>query len=652
MSTEITKKEESEECGIVQIEQSKLYLIALEYSKIAQQAHKDTSYERDYIAAYLAPAEFMSKPSSFSFEATFDTILFHLNEAYKKAISDDERDIVSRTTEDIFSRLLIIIQEKINNARMQSRKGLFDKLVGSVVRMKSNFAEALTEFGSASPKEAITSVIKKNPVALTLRTIGPEVGNLTEAFSTYLFDKWEIKQSDKFFNKQLLNVFEKILNAECYKDHSLVRNCFQRVKEDTLKYTFNNKGLDACLNLSRFDFNENEKEQTNSLIEGYLTESEKWALPYNYLEHINDPDISQLIAIIKRFYASCKKQVLSYTVSEYGKSEALKLALYDRDNKSINGTVLTVLSILAEQHKWDDVLDSVYEIQTNNNELYGRAKEIAVSKYAKYVSLKYANKKGNSRVKLVKESIKQFELKLTSPDNYNEYMGNYAKQQKNKSLMRTIVVSAIIIAFLAFQYFRYTSYNEERLSEVTRIEKVETQLTSLISQQKFNEAVTMISSDLSWNKSSFPFSIADERQSSENKEKYLFKIINATCLQIRDKVGSELDNSAYESVYADCEKVINSAINLLPEEKQEDSLRKTSEYIAKIDNARNAYLNIILNKINSLIEANKKEEAIKLTALLYHYSDNKYENAFLGLGTVTFKEYWDKKRKDLVDNLQ
>ncbi|MGV8828293.1 MAG: hypothetical protein ACWA6U_08220 [Breznakibacter sp.] len=643
------QQDDSIEQGIVHIEQGKLRLFASEYSKIAQQAHQDPSFESDYIAAYLAPTEFMTKPSSF--ESTFDTILFHLNEAYKKAISDDEREIVSRTTEDIFSRLIIITQEKINNARIQSRKGLLDKLIDTVKKMQSNFAKALTQFNFGTTKNTITTIVKKNPIALTLLTIGPEVGNLTEAFSTYLFEKWEINQNEEYFNKQLLNVFEKILNAECYKDHTLVRNCFQRVKEDTLRYAFYYKGVTACLNLSKFDFNENEEVHTNRLIVNLIIESENWALPYDYLEHINNPNVSQLISIIKWFYASCKKQVVSYTISEYGKSEALKLTQYDYDNKSINDTILTVLEVLAEQHRWEDTIDSVYTIKTNSHELYGKAKEIAVSKYKQYANKKFSDKNGNPRVKLVNESIKQFELQLTSPEKYEEYMAKYTKQQKNKSLMRTILISACILLFFTFQYYRYASYNKERLNEVKRIENVETQLTSLINQKKFNEAISVISSNLFWNEISFPFSTADEGQLLENKERYLVKIINEACLQIGTEVGTELDNLAYENIHTNYENAINSAIEILPEDKQEESTLKVSEYFAKIDNARNAYLNIVFNQINNLIQSDKKEEAIKLTSLLYHYSHKKYESAFLGLGTVTFKEYWDEKRKDLVDNL-
>jgi len=649
---------DEQELGIVYIEQNKLELFEGKYNEMAQRAHTDNTYESDYIAAYLAPAKFMNRPSGF--EASFDIILFHLNEAYRKSISKDEKLIISRTVEDIFSRLLIVIQDKIQVAKQSAVKKFFKNLFKSIRNVQENFFNTLEEvnettkniFNNELKNVGAIDILKMNPKGQLLFSIGPEISNITEAFVTCLYERWEIKQNEEYFYMQVLSVFEKILNADCFENHGLVKNCFLRVKNEILPFAYYHKGVDICLFLGNFDDDENNKIETNRILVNVLIESKKWELPYDYLEHRNNPEYRQFIDILKWFYISVKEEILTHTILKYGKEEAVKLTSYDTDQKGVNDTVLTVLRILVNEGEWEEVFDFHSSIKINNKKVYDRATKMLIDYYTEYCYRIYSNNKGNVDYKKADEAIKQFELRLKSPEEYEGYMVNYHKKKNKEKRNRIFAIVFICLLFSAYQVYRYDAYREIREDEVKRIEMVEKQTALLFSEDKLIDALSIIKSNLIWNETSFPFSMRDEKLATTKKEDLLLELINLSYKSISDKVFNELDNKDYENIYLNYFQAITSSMNLLPEKIQKESMIEASQYFNKINNARHAYLTLELDKINNLFDLGEKQEAIKLTSNLYHYSEDKFESAFLGFGTVTFKEYWDKKRKKTIKDLQ
>jgi hypothetical protein len=150
---------------LVLITHNELDQLDREYVEYSKSSHKDLTYESDYQAALRVPAAFLKKPSNF--EESFDKILFHLDEAYRKSNDDNTRITISRTTDDIFHKVICIIQARIDNIEREYKKGFFQKFSESVGNIFDNIRNNLG---------------LEEPSAILLASAAPEVGKLSVAF--------------------------------------------------------------------------------------------------------------------------------------------------------------------------------------------------------------------------------------------------------------------------------------------------------------------------------------------------------------------------------------------------------------------------------------------------------------------------------------
>lgn len=219
----------------------------------------------------------MKRPSNF--EQAFDKILFHLDEAYRKSNDENTRIIVSRTTDDIFHRVICIIQERINHVKAENQKGFFQK----VSEYASNIISNLGLAGSG--------------VVFAVE-VAPEVSNLASAFFDYMLTKWELRQEESYFYNQLANVYQKILDSRSFNSqYGLIRNTFTTNKEEILTYVVYQKGLVAARNLMKYDEKDSEKQDSIRIISRALISIGEWEKCANFLNDIKGTGVANYLEL-------------------------------------------------------------------------------------------------------------------------------------------------------------------------------------------------------------------------------------------------------------------------------------------------------------------------------------------------------------------
>lgn len=295
----------SESNGIVltnaQIQQ--IQTIDDDYEKLVAKSHFDNDWETDYQAALRAPAAFMLQNIT-NFEATFDRIIFHLDESIKKANDKEINRALSRTADDMFSKMIYIIQNHIELIKSEHERGIFEKVTNSVSNIIQTVASPSAYFKAGTPASSIAL------------SIAPEVGNLFKDFLTYFNQKLQIEKDINIFYNQLAHVYQKILDSECYNpEYGLIRNTFSRNKEDIIRYVVYQKGLTAGMNLMKFDKTESEKQDTVRIISNALTEKCDFDTTVRFLNELKAQSYSNYIdietGVINLFKEINKQKLLS-----------------------------------------------------------------------------------------------------------------------------------------------------------------------------------------------------------------------------------------------------------------------------------------------------------------------------------------------------
>jgi len=218
-----------------------------EYETLSEKARFDKTFESDYQAAFRVPAIFMFGKAA-SFEQTFDKIIYHLDESYRKCIDSNMREIISRSSEDLFHQLIYVFQTRLDALESQNTKGLIQKLSESI----NNICSSISSMTCWNNK---------------VQMLAPEVGNLTVSFLNYLYSSWELKREESFFYNQLSNIYQKLLSSKCFNNkYGLVRNTFASNKGRILKYVLQEKGVTAASNLMKYDETNMEQQDSARII--------------------------------------------------------------------------------------------------------------------------------------------------------------------------------------------------------------------------------------------------------------------------------------------------------------------------------------------------------------------------------------------------
>ncbi|MFZ5909169.1 MAG: hypothetical protein ACOYYU_04055 [Chloroflexota bacterium] len=226
-----------------------------EYLRAASKARNDPSYKSDLEAALLAPVAFLRNPDTF--EVTFDAIIHHLDEALKKAASEEAKYSIQRTAEELFHSHVYIIEAKINYIKeMKNRTWL--------VKIKDFI-------------KGTTSLLDMIDIIGLVASYVPKIADLLVAYFEKLALEWKIKQQEEFFYNQLGNVYQKILNSQCFTgQHALLQNTFSRTKPMVLPQVIHKKGLAAAINLMEFDKFESELQESANIIFQTLIVDKNW----------------------------------------------------------------------------------------------------------------------------------------------------------------------------------------------------------------------------------------------------------------------------------------------------------------------------------------------------------------------------------------
>lgn len=289
------------------ISQHELDQLEKEYDDYSKNAHRDLTHESDYQAALRVPAAFLKKPSNF--EQTFDKILFHLDEAYRKSTNLSTKTMVSRTADDMFHKVICIIQAKLDVVVKENSKSFFQKIGESINKFFDNTAENL-HLGE--------------PLAIISASAAEPVGRLSVAFFDYLLTRWEIRKEESFFYNQLATVYQKILDAKSFNNEfGLIRNTFTRNKEDILTHVVFQKGVTAAKNLMKYDEKDSERQDSARIIVRALIAIHEWEKGAKFLHEVS---VAKLInySELKEEFVEGYKQFLKYVKSAEGKESPNK----------------------------------------------------------------------------------------------------------------------------------------------------------------------------------------------------------------------------------------------------------------------------------------------------------------------------------------
>ena len=246
-----------------------------EYEELVNQSHFDNEWNTDYQAALRAPAAFMLNKIT-NFETTFDRIIFHLDEALKKSNDSDVQRAISRTADDMFSKLIHLIQNHIDFLKRENEKGFIESIKKSITTIITSVTNPSSFFKTGTPASLALS-------------IAPEIGQMFNAFLDYFNDKLKQDKDESNFYNQLSHVYQKILDSECYNpEFGLIRNTFTRNKEEIIRHVVYQKGLNAGKQLTKFDKTESEKLDTVRIISNALSESNQWDSILQFLRELKE----------------------------------------------------------------------------------------------------------------------------------------------------------------------------------------------------------------------------------------------------------------------------------------------------------------------------------------------------------------------------
>jgi hypothetical protein len=292
---------------LVSITRNELDQLDQEYVVHSKNALRDLTYESDYQAALRVPAAYLKKPSNF--EQSFDKILFHLDEAFRKSKGENIKTMVSRTTDEMFHKVICIIKAKIDLITKENTKGFFQKISESV----SNFVNNVIE------NQALL-----HPVAILAASASPEVGKLSIAYFDYLLTKWETNREESYFYIQLANVYQKILDSKSFNNQfGLIRNTFTTNKKNILAHVICEKGLTAAKNLMKFDERDSERQDSARIILRTLIAINEWKKGAKLLYEMNAAGLSNYAELKDEFLAAYK-QFLKYLKSKEAKDDPQK----------------------------------------------------------------------------------------------------------------------------------------------------------------------------------------------------------------------------------------------------------------------------------------------------------------------------------------
>ncbi len=211
------------------------------YLTLWHDVSKTETFKSHYEIAFYTPILFIKDNKGF--EATFDQILFHLENAYRKASTEKNQAAVMQSIQFLLDFHIDMVEAAIEAAQSRNIGSLVERIANSIRNFVKEFSSNLM---------------------LSDEFIISEAVEIFNAYHSYFLSKKNIKKFEKKFYPQLLYVYSKVLDSPLYSSElGLVRNSFIRVgKQKMLPLALQNKGLAITLQmlrqfgLSKSDFGE------------------------------------------------------------------------------------------------------------------------------------------------------------------------------------------------------------------------------------------------------------------------------------------------------------------------------------------------------------------------------------------------------------
>ena len=320
------------------ISRSDLHSLTNQYHESVEKAHLDKTYDSDYNAALLAPAAFLNSPSDF--ESTFDRIVFHLDEAYRKTSKEDDiaRRMISKTAEELFHYHIHFIQRNLEHIEHETKKTFGKKVIDAISRIFDDGAGAV----SAAME------VDKQKVILNVANAGKNGLQLLDAYFQYLDKQWTVQKEKSYFYNQLATVYQKIIEAKSFKNEfGLLRNTFSRNKTEVINHVLENRGFRAALRLAVLDTNEREKEESFRIIGNWLIGKQDGEGLY---EILMEPEYR---SIVSDFYRHSKTQIIPAITLARGVEQADHFTEYDANDHQKIETRLIIMDSLFVAENFD-----------------------------------------------------------------------------------------------------------------------------------------------------------------------------------------------------------------------------------------------------------------------------------------------------------
>lgn len=243
------------------------------YQQVESKAQTDLTAASDFEAAYLCPSVFLSNPKVQPIELTFDKIIYHLDHAYQKASTPEEKTKISRAGEEIFHKIVTAIDYR----QRQEKKKLSSWLSELSLPSASELLQTIGTFFAATQTSPANLASAEQIAKLALQQL--------KNFIVYLAQTWEQQNDAIAFREQIINVYLKIQNSKFYNpEHGLLDNTFRSLKATLLPHALTHKGLTTALLLTENDRNAYELNQSAQILHRELVRLQDWENLLSFLE--------------------------------------------------------------------------------------------------------------------------------------------------------------------------------------------------------------------------------------------------------------------------------------------------------------------------------------------------------------------------------
>ena len=360
--------------------------------------------------------------------------------------------------------------------------------------------------------------------------------------------------------------------------------------------------------------------------------------------------------LVRNTLASKKEIVFDHILQKKGLTAALNLCRYDITEAETNESARVIVTYFAATQQWENATERFYKYHEDKLSNLEDLRQIILEYYWVFLESDETKKE-----KEIEKEVEEFAFKLIDPAGYEDYL--VQKEEELTIRNKRIIIAglfAVVVSIITLSILYINTQNIYNKLAVTEHEKLDTSLKSieeLIANQNYNEIYSLLRDDLEWtivNGRFGFFSLKDKNKTIALKFQTMSETLSSILQDLEKRVEVVMDDENYNAIYQSNIKPYNDILGLSSNktyEQSEDYNEKIESILDDINLKRHTYLLTIENNIQENIELKNKDNAIELLGSVYHYSDAKYKSKLLGLSNVSYKSYWEKRRKELQSEI-